>query len=363
MQPVPTRAANRIWLWIIALVGFVIIGPLVLCMGLAVWPLFFPPPFETVSGPESPDLLEQVHATLVYSDFNQVMKNVLPKNNHAFLFQPEGKLIAIAGPDRGGRLAYVGYETDSEHWLSIWSPSEMKRLLTRKGDPLWDMYGEEYCGKALAMSQNGKIANVVVQSKVQFYNPQAFFRAGVLEIWNPQAKAPQRFQILCLDDRIAWFPDEKRLAFTSVSVPTNHTKYIDREYESNDPPVIYVLDISTGDVQKLVTGFSPVVSGDGQSMLFQDADEKWNQMDLLTKQTKPITIAGFLRPVALVAKSIVIYWSLPTAGIRASYTKYNSPLSGPKQMQAIKIGDLSTDQFATVIPAIDPRQPISFGAG
>jgi hypothetical protein len=54
---------------------------------------------------------------------------------------------------------------------------------------------------------------------------------------------------------------------------------------------------------------------------------------------------------------------LPTAGANVEYTKNNSPLRGPKLMLTIKVGNPKNAQFASVVPAIDPRTKVSFGPG
>jgi hypothetical protein len=59
----------------------------------------------------------------------------------------------------------------------------------------------------------------------------------------------------------------------------------------------------------------------------------------------------------------VIYWGLPTAGTNIAYTKNNSPLSGPKEMLTIKIAEINTTKFQTIVPYIDPRKAVSFGFG
>jgi hypothetical protein len=49
--------------------------------------------------------------------------------------------------------------------------------------------------------------------------------------------------------------------------------------------------------------------------------------------------------------------------MKVEYTKHNSPLSGPKEMLTIKIVDLETMKFQTLVPYIDPRKAVSFGFG
>jgi hypothetical protein len=58
----------------------------------------------------------------------------------------------------------------------------------------------------------------------------------------------------------------------------------------------------------------------------------------------------------------VLYWAWPTEGTEISFTENNSPLAGPKQMRSLKLVDLEDGRFQTVVPSIDPRRSVSFGA-
>jgi len=68
------------------------------------------------------------------------------------------------------------------------------------------------------------------------------------------------------------------------------------------------------------------------------------------------------RVIALLEDDLVLYWSLPTAGAPARFTKNNSPLVGPKPMPTIKLAEIRSQRFQTVLPYIDPRDRLSFGA-
>jgi len=67
-----------------------------------------------------------------------------------------------------------------------------------------------------------------------------------------------------------------------------------------------------------------------------------------------------LNPFFLSSKGIIVFLGYPTSGMPPSYTRANSPLSGPKEMLSSKVGDLNTGHFATMMPTIDGRQSAEF---
>jgi hypothetical protein len=58
----------------------------------------------------------------------------------------------------------------------------------------------------------------------------------------------------------------------------------------------------------------------------------------------------------------VIYFGEPTAGQQQGWTESNSPLVGPKPMETIKVAAPGTRRFATLVPQVDPRWQITYGA-
>jgi hypothetical protein len=70
-------------------------------------------------------------------------------------------------------------------------------------------------------------------------------------------------------------------------------------------------------------------------------------------------LTGF--PISFVDINKILAFSLPTKGGPAKWTKNNSPLVGTKPMIAIKIFDLKTGEFQTVLKSVDPRDKVSFG--
>jgi hypothetical protein len=102
----------------------------------------------------------------------------------------------------------------------------------------------------------------------------------------------------------------------------------------------------------------------------RDFELHWRILDLESNRSKPfevpgsIDVPGAIYPgaIAFVDPITVLYWAWPTEGIQAKFTESNSPLAGPKQMRSLKLVDLSDGRSQTVVPFVDPRTSVSYGA-
>jgi hypothetical protein len=65
--------------------------------------------------------------------------------------------------------------------------------------------------------------------------------------------------------------------------------------------------------------------------------------------------------IALLNGSLVLYWGLPTTGSVLRYTQHNSPLVGKKLMLTVKVAQINSNKFLTLVPYVDPRDRVSFG--
>ena len=78
---------------------------------------------------------------------------------------------------------------------------------------------------------------------------------------------------------------------------------------------------------------------------------------------------SFPRPVKLSPGTVrwresdIRVWldGLPTAKAPREFTKSNSLVGGPKPMVTLKVALLDLDEFQTVLPQVDSRDPVSFG--
>jgi hypothetical protein len=65
--------------------------------------------------------------------------------------------------------------------------------------------------------------------------------------------------------------------------------------------------------------------------------------------------------VALLDRDVVVYRGLPTTDVPARYTESNSPIVGPKRMISVRVAQMNSQRFRTLVPYVDPRHVVSFG--
>jgi hypothetical protein len=68
--------------------------------------------------------------------------------------------------------------------------------------------------------------------------------------------------------------------------------------------------------------------------------------------------------IALVEDSedaLVLFRGVPTEGTEVGHSPYGSPLRGPTQLHAVKVAAMDSGVFQTIVPHVDPRDPIAFG--
>ena len=135
--------------------------------------------------------------------------------------------------------------------------------------------------------------------------------------------------------------------------------------ERKQVPVVHVMDTTTGRTEALHVGLGPVVSADGTRVLMRDFKRRWRMLDLDRQRSEPVSAPGRAWPgaIALYDGDLLLYWAWPTEGTELRWTRHNSTLVGPKPMLTLKVADLRTGDFRTVVPYIDPRRDVSYGAG
>ncbi|HQU46333.1 MAG TPA: hypothetical protein PK867_26235, partial [Pirellulales bacterium] len=294
---------------------------------------------------------------------------------------------ALSGPDNEGRIAYVEdhffvrNDANRRHLLKIVriDGTGDVALFSRRGDAMWatSAAGKGEIGKHLALSpRGGKVAFVSALSDKQM--PGALFHQGATEIWDISKKDRIRSTTRSVDAPMSWFPDGNQLAYVRFvarkDVPNTGVKIeqFGRGHYSgswDELPAIHILDIQSGETRFLSLGWLPVVSADGKTVYVgawvPDSTDRiqlaWKRVEVATGT--PVDVAwpddaGGL--IAIPEDEFVLYWGLPTAGSKVQRSPYGSFQRG-RTLVTIKVADLRSGRFQTVIPAIDPRDPLSVG--
>jgi len=333
--------------------------------------------FKTIPGPETQGVSADLHGLLLFDrPIGGLIGVSLPSNEEIVIRPPGGSpgiVHSVSGPDHQGRIALIeNHMTDKRHLLKVYRTNgeELSTIFERKGDALW---GDEV-GDYLALSPvNGNVAMVVNAQPVQFHNPDAYLKFGSLEIWNIDTKEKLKISQGALDQGLSWFPDGKQLAFVDLVEQKEFTSthqrdippqigYAKKIIKWHKVPVVSVINIETGEIRRLSPGWEPVVSDDGSQIIIGDYENNRVVFSSTGLFIKSITPPGLVHlGIIYFNQTKILYWGLPTEGTNQKITTNNSPLVGPKPMYTLKVAELESGKFETVIPYIDPRRDLSFG--
>jgi hypothetical protein len=361
--------------------------PLVCIACLACWP-DDAPPLPTINGPETANLLSQVHGVLVTRHRRaadgltaEIAAVELPGLQQTIIHlptNPQYVLIAqVSGPDEDGRIAYVQENSDggTARLSTVRLDGTDNRVISTATGKRSSVFGAY---PALA-PKGGNIA--VMQRERDAGDATQPASAERLTIWNIDTKQQSHVGVDAEDIGVSWFPDGDSLVYVAALRKDDILPTTLEDLTGNDPacleyvngmelvPVVSVLDIRSGKTRQLHMGTNPVVSSDGRSVLLRCGG--FLALDLPTHSVAAATWAGdsqlhmvwlghIQTPLAYLGGRVVVYRGLPTTGAPVIFDPLGS-VDGGGQLVTIKIAALGTREFQTVIPAIDPRWPVSFG--
>lgn len=342
------------------------------------------PKVPTVPGPETPELLARLHGHLVWG---------LPRGGIAAMSFPGAAqstvraaaqsdtqvfatVHSLSGPDHEGRLAYVedhfftADEKDRKHVLKTIriDGTNDTVVFERAGSPLAGAAGgKARIGRYLALSPTGGQVAFVKELEGQ-QMPDALLQVGTLEIVDLATGTSKLVAEHVVDQPLAWLPDGKRLLHVSLvpktalpagAIGLQGPGTLELAWER--VPAVHVLDLSTGASSYLCVGSRPIAAADGQSAWIgawqSRAKLTWVHVDLDGKNQKLFTIPGDANGLlAATPEKLVLDWAWPTAGGASGMAGEGTPLL------SIKGIDPDTQQFVTLVPQIDPRSSISYGA-
>lgn len=330
-----------------------------------------PPRFITVPGPETIGMKNSFHGSILMErPVGGLVRYTLPNLEEQFIRTPgietqqKGIVHSVSGPDNLGRIVYIEGHQDT-HNLKVKNLTNgtENTIFTRPGDVLW----VKAVGKELSLSPVGGLVAVLFNG--------SFHKEGDITIWNIESHQQLPVKIRGVDRGFSWFPDAEKLVYvkllpkeTVLNLLTSGSISMagsDKEIQNaNYPiPVVYQFDLNTGLSTPLSIGMKPLVSNDGKYIISKSLDYSWVHYDISSKIFQKIVMPGMINdgPIALLDANHVLYWSFPTEGTITKMTTNNSPLVGKKQMLSIKIANMKTLQFETLLHYVDPRRSISYG--
>jgi hypothetical protein len=309
-----------------------------------------------------PELLEKMFETKVRLD----SKSAIVKN--------------LSGPDEDGRIVYtaeglgnpleafLGPFGKGRHYL-VWTtlPWKKHEVIFSRPKSLRDAVG--LVNPLSLAPKGGHVAFIRKDGEI----PNESF---TLEIWDFVKKhRVAEFQVSQFGGMF-WFSDGKRIAYGKDldhreipefdSLPLNWSQSYRSEKNRPRIKVIFIYDLSNNSHTFFHTGYHPVVASDDKSLLLYDANYILHLMEFETKMSKHIDWRVIRSPIAFAAPDIILSTGLPTAGTPAQWTKVYSPFVHTRPMLSIKLVNLLTGEFQTVIDSFEPRVyllegQISFG--
>jgi hypothetical protein len=332
------------------------------------------PSIPTVRGPEATSLLSSSQGYIVYPVPVGGIKAIALPSLKVITIRKEDKgyepVHSLSGPDKNGRIAYIEYQMgdNATHSLKLNSIKSLQEetIFTRRGDALWD----DVIGNDLALSPVGGFVSFVGKlTPMQMRKPDAYLEIGSLEIFNVGTKSKLETKLIALNAGLAWFPDGKKLAYTTLidrmeMPPIDSRCNIKSSFgnEWSKIPAVYVYDLADHSDTFLYAGWNPIVSTDAKSILVSGFENNYCLVNYETKSAVPIDWPSrYSSVIAFTSAHSILHMGLPTAGAKPKWTEHNSPLVGPKPMVSIKLSDLSNGSFQTVLDFADPRLNMSYG--
>lgn len=312
---------------------------------------------EVAIGGENPTLRERIAGTIVMVKPRGGIVAVDVASLQIIWLRPANTgfsaINSLSEPDEDGRIAFVGDSGASErgYAVSLIGREAEKVLFKGPGDPLWD-----HAISPISLApRGGRIAFVAqpLENEGRQFRPLV---AGPLRVWDPANAMARDLGITATGERPSWFPDGRRLVYVAKAAAEQLPQVTDQS-----EPTVRLLDTNSGEESILAAGHLPIVASDGKTVLVtRGRSFELFLIDVATRsETKVPRVHGLGTPLALIDSRYLIYKGATSPGAPTGTTINNSPLVGPKQMLAIKLLDLQTKQFTTLIPLIDPRNSVT----
>lgn len=334
----------------------------------------FPGKHQTVDGPEAVGLINQTQGYIIReSKEGPIFKIItLPDLEEQTIKTVSGdKIFYLTGPDQQGRIVYVNGILFNKINLGLTTIKGDTHdiIFSQKGDVL-DLLGYD---SPIALSPNGGHLAIVRNRFPGDISKNDYF----IEIWDIEKK-----QVICefsvsSISRMPWFPDGKKIAYCKVvnhseipgfdAFPTQLREQYFKERIWPKVYTIFIYDLSNNTHTFLHTGWSPVVSSNGKSVLINDfgTGHTYYSVPYLvnvdSRGSTPVDWPGRHGSViAFIRSNTILYMGLPTTGKKVK-TVVDSPIWGRKLLPSVKIADLTTGEFQTLIETIHPYDAISYG--
>jgi hypothetical protein len=281
---------------------------------------------------------------------------------------PEAFVQIVGGPDAHGRIAYVERRLAGRHFADALKVIGTDGIGDRLVTPLRSAAGARL-GETLALAPRAGRAAFVSETRGAAITGRPYYLAeGALEVWDVDARRRLPLRLTALDAGLSWLPDSTTLAYVATVARAAIPAHLDPIEghgvfaRSSHVPGIHLLDTDSRRQTLIQLGTDPLVSSDGDSLLMVSLTGRLRRVTLRTGETTDVMLPDKRgRAVALLKGRYVLYRARPAEGEPIARSPYGSFRAG-LEMISLKIRDIETGAFQTVVPIIDPRWSVSFGA-
>lgn len=344
-----------------------------------------PAPHATVPAPEETGLVERLSGYLILParledrGLSAIRVVALPSMDEHVIrpTMPGGTryIHALSGPDREGRIAFIQSAPGEPYLVKtvrVDGSGEREIVQVQETAPggkhEWLDPG---IGDQVSISPvRGRIA--FVRDLLGRQMPGAYTTVGTLEVRDIETLDTACKQGGAVDWGISWFPDGRRVAYVEfvrrdrVPMPDEDDtfgKSGDQNFQGwDDVPAVVQLNVETLDTKVIGLGIDPVVSAAGDEVFVRDPSGDLRVIHLATGKYSKIEVSGLRGAVlACLRGKSVIYRSRLTEGQAVERSPYGSFRAGI-QLLPLKVCNLSTGEFQTIIEGTDPRHQVSYGS-
>jgi len=330
-------------------------------------------PVPTVDGPEASHLISQTRGFILLEEYRETKPYIkiisLPSLHEKAIQVPSESIFSLSGPDELGRIAYISGKLYRRIKLGITTmEGEKHEIIFSQNGNFLDLLS---MGSSLAISpKNGYVA---ISKQVP---PRS--ENDIVQIWDIATKRLVVEFPGKTSSKMPWFSDGTRLAYTKeiyywdeIPLFNSYSKERQKFYSSKGRiTAVFIYDLRNNTHIPFHTGWNPVVSPDDRSMLIVDhvlkspeSKRKYASylVNIENKEDKIIDWPGRHEQItAFIEPDVILYKGLITTG-KVAETVVDSPLWGPKIIPSVKIANLTTSEFQTIIDTIEPRGEISYG--
>jgi hypothetical protein len=248
-------------------------------------------------------------------------------------------------------LYRVNTATKQETFLTQWDDAA----------PLSERYG-----KAISVSPDGKRI-ALIRSAPPLKDAPSSLKQGAIELFDIENKTWRSTNADALDSRPVQWLDDQRILFSrgvrreSANAALLHINAAADQFGSSyaQAPVVPLIvehDLNTGAERMIHVGVNVIALRGRDDIVVQDSDAKLRHVkggnSTAIAAPPGMTHRGI---VGAAGASRVLHWAAPSDTLEARYTQSNSPIVGAKRLLSLRITDLQTGEFFTVVERIDPR--------